>query len=169
MVLGARVSHAHPLGVSAGLVRFAANWLWMPEGGQIFRFVLRKPLSPYRAGSAIALATLLVTIAAGVGVRLLDPKDFDNVWLGLWWSVQTVTTVGYGDIVPHHPGGRFVGAGLMLAGIAFLTVLTAMITAALVETLRRRYQDTSDARFEEKLDEVNGRLERLETLLKQRM
>jgi hypothetical protein len=140
----------------------------MQEPGQIFRFVLRKPLTPYRAGSAIAVTTFLVTVAAGVGMRLLDPSDFDNVWVGLWWAVQTVTTVGYGDVIPHHPGGRIVGAALMLAGIAFLTVLTAMITAALVETLRRRYEEASGAHLELKLDEVTDRLERLETLLKER-
>jgi voltage-gated potassium channel len=140
----------------------------MEEGGRFFRVVLRKPLTPYRAGQAIALSTLVVTVGAGVGMRLVDASEFDNVWLGLWWAVQTVTTVGYGDIVPHHPGGRIIGAALMLVGIAFLTVITAMITAALVETLRRRYEVASDARFEAKLDEVSDRLEQLEALLRQR-
>jgi voltage-gated potassium channel len=139
----------------------------MEEPGRIFRFVFRKPLTPYRAGRAIALATLVVTVAAGVGMRLLDRSDFDNVWLGLWWSVQTVTTVGYGDVVPHTPGGRIVGAAMMLVGIAFLTVITAMITAALVETLRRRYEEASGVHLQSKLDDINDRLERLEALLRQ--
>ena len=168
MVSAARVSDAHPDRVSAGLTGRAANSLAMAESSRIFRFVLRKPLTAYRAGWAIALTTLVVTVAAGLAMRVVDRSEFDNVWIGLWWAVQTVTTVGYGDIVPHNPGGRIVGAGLMLAGIAFLTVLTAMITAALVESLRRRYEETSDAVVESKLDEVTERLERLETLLRER-
>ena len=168
MVSAARVSDAHPDRVSAGLTGRAANSLAMAESSRIFRFVLRKPLTAYRAGWAIALTTLVVTVASGLAMRVVDRSEFDNVWIGLWWAVQTVTTVGYGDIVPHNPGGRIVGAGLMLAGIAFLTVLTAMITAALVESLRRRYEETSDAVVESKLDEVTERLERLETLLRER-
>jgi voltage-gated potassium channel len=140
----------------------------MEEGGQFFRFVLRKPLTPYRAGRAIAFATFLVTVAAGVGIRLLDRAEFDNVWVGLWWAVQTVTTVGYGDVVPHNPNGRIVGAALMLVGIAFLTVITAMITATLVEVLRRRYERASGIHLESRLDDVADRLARLEALLKER-
>ena len=136
-----------------------------PHGRVLRWFLLRKPLTAARAGWAIAFATLAVTIAAGFVIRLLDPDDFDSVWLGLWWAVQTVTTVGYGDVVPHDASGRIVGAVLMLSGIAFLTVITATVTAALIETLRRRYEEPADARMEAKLDEVNARLERLETAL----
>ena len=32
--------------------------------------------------------------------RLVDPHTFDNIWLGMWWAIQTVATVGYGDVVP---------------------------------------------------------------------
>ena len=140
----------------------------MEEGGKFFRFVLRKPLTPYRAGRAIAFATFLVTVAAGVGIRLLDRSEFDNIWVGLWWAVQTVTTVGYGDVVPHDTNGRIIGAALMLVGIAFLTVITAMITATLVEVLRRRYEKESSAHLESKIDDVNERLGRLEALLRER-
>jgi voltage-gated potassium channel len=140
----------------------------MEEGGRFFRFVLRKPLTPFRAGRAIAFATLLVTVAAGIGIRLLDRSEFDNVWVGLWWAVQTVTTVGYGDVVPHDPDGRIIGAALMLVGIAFLTVITAMITATLVEVLRRRYEKASGLHLESKLDDVADRLARVEALLKER-
>jgi len=138
------------------------------EGGRFFSFLLGRPLTPYLAGRAIAVATFLVTVAAGVGMRLVDRSEFDNVWVGLWWAVQTVTTVGYGDVVPHQPGGRVLAAALMVVGIAFLTVITAMITAALVEVLRRRYEKLSGAHLESKLDDVNDRLARLEALLKER-
>jgi voltage-gated potassium channel len=168
MLPGFGVSDAHPDRVSAGLAHEAANSLGVAEGSQLFRFVLRKPLTAYRAGWAIALSTLLVTVAAGVGIRVVDRSEFDNVWIGLWWAVQTVTTVGYGDIVPHNPRGRVIGAALMLAGIAFLTVLTAMITAALVESLRRRYEVAAGEHLDSKLDEVTDRLERLEALLRER-
>jgi len=39
--------------------------------------------------------TLLVTLASGVAMRLIDPEEFPTIGRGLWWAAQTVTTVGY--------------------------------------------------------------------------
>jgi voltage-gated potassium channel len=132
---------------------------------RFFRFVLRKPLTAARAGRAIALATLMVTVICGVVMRFVDGKDFDSIGIALWWAVQTVTTVGYGDKVPTNSAGRAVAAILMLAGIGFLTVVTASVTAALIESARRRAPHTDQARIEAKLDELNARLQKLETAL----
>ena len=49
-------------------------------------------------------------VASGVLIRFVDHHDFPNVWLGMWWALQTVTTVGYGDVVPTQLAGRIVGA-----------------------------------------------------------
>jgi voltage-gated potassium channel len=131
-----------------------------------FRFVTRKPLTPARAGRAIALATTLVTIACGVVMRLVDSTDFDSVWLALWWAVQTVTTVGYGDEVPTNTAGRLVGAVLMLIGIGFLTVVTASITAAFIENARRR-GGAAETNVEAKLNDIDAKLEELAASLNQ--
>jgi voltage-gated potassium channel len=135
-------------------------------GNTYFRYVLRKPLTPARAGWAIALATGGVTIACGLVIRIVDRSDFDSVGLGLWWAVQTVTTVGYGDIVPEHTSGRVLAAVLMLSGIGFLTVVTAVITAALIETVRRRLEDPEHAEVVAKLDDLSARLQAIETMLR---
>ena len=61
--------------------------------------------------------------------------------------------------------GRIVAAVLMLIGIGFLTVVTASITAALIETVRRRLGDPIEERLEAKVDELNARMQRLEAAL----
>jgi voltage-gated potassium channel len=129
---------------------------------RFFRWVTRKPLTPARAGRAIAFASTIMTVLCGVLIRLLDSRDFDNLGVAMWWAVQTVTTVGYGDEVPTHAAGRAIAAILMLVGIGFLTVVTASITAALIETARRRTGDPAERRLVAKLDEINERLQKLE-------
>jgi voltage-gated potassium channel len=164
-VLSRGVKRAHPDGVSrgdGGLPGGTPKVGRMKLESRFFSFVSRKPLTPTRAGRAIALATLLVTIFCAVVMRLVDSKDFDNIGVAFWWAVQTVTTVGYGDEVPTDVAGRAVAALLMLTGIGFLTVVTASITAALIETVRRRTGDPQQARLEAKLDEVIERLQKLE-------
>jgi voltage-gated potassium channel len=121
-----------------------------------------------RAGLLIASVTVIVTIAAGVLIWLLDRDDFPNVWLGLWWAVQTVTTVGYGDVTPADPTGRVIAAVVMLTGIGFLTVVTAAITAVFVESARNRFRDETEKTERDRHGEILERLERIESRLLER-
>jgi voltage-gated potassium channel len=82
----------------------------------------------------------------------------------MWWSVQTVTTVGYGDIVPSGTSGRVVGVVVMLSGIGFLTVITAAVTAALIEAARARFRLGDDS-VSARLDEISARLDAIERRL----
>jgi voltage-gated potassium channel len=135
-------------------------------GNRYFRFVLRRELTPLRAGWAIATAMLFVTVVCGVVIRILDPADFHSVGEGLWWAVQTVTTVGYGDIVPSAVSGRIVATILMLAGIGIISVVTAVITAAFLETVRRRLDDPRHDALLAKLDEMDARLDEIESAVR---
>ncbi len=98
------------------------------------------------AWRAVAIITTAVTIAGGLLVRLTDPDQIHSVWEGFWWAIQTVTTVGYGDVIPNSPLGRVIAAVVMIGGIGFITVTTAAIASAFVEAARRR--NTSDADIE---------------------
>jgi voltage-gated potassium channel len=127
--------------------------------------LVSSPLTARRAGQAIAVVTIVITVVSGVGMWLIDRDEFPNVWLGLWWAVQTVTTVGYGDITPTHVGGRLIAAVVMVSGIGFLTVVTATISATFIEAARRRLQGESEGKVHERLDGIAERLERIERTL----
>jgi voltage-gated potassium channel len=102
--------------------------------------VARLEWTPARAVRAIACVTLLVNLASGTLMWLIDRKEFPTLGRGLWWAAQTVSTVGYGDVVPHATRGRLVAVVVMLSALAFLTVVTAAITATLLESTQRRLQ-----------------------------
>ena len=90
---------------------------------------LREPPSIRIAASVIVMATALVVVGGGILMRVVDHREYANVWVGMWWSLQTVTTVGYGDVTPRHVAGRLIAALVMLEGIAFLAIITAAITS----------------------------------------
>jgi voltage-gated potassium channel len=127
------------------------------------RMVERITQNPMR-GAWRAAATILLsaTIIGGILIRLSDPDEFESVWEGLWWAVQTVTTVGYGDVVPQSVLGRLVGTLVMIVGIAFITVSTAAIASAFVEAGRRQ-RDLADDPERSELRLLRAEIESLRT------
>jgi voltage-gated potassium channel len=132
------------------------------------RLLLRESLSARRAGGIIAGFTVLITVAGGILERVIDHHEFPTIGRGLWFALQTVTTVGYGDVTPKRADGRFIATVLMLSGIGFLAVITASVTASLVESSRRRFVAQSEVDVTRHLEEVNARLARIEAALDQR-
>ena len=98
---------------------------------------LREPPSVRLAAGVIVTATAVVVVVGGVLMRVLDHSEYSSVWLGMWWVLETVTTVGYGDIVPHNLIGKLLTAAVMLWGIAFLAIITAAITSVFVARAQR--------------------------------
>jgi voltage-gated potassium channel len=122
-----------------------------------------RPLTARRALGIIIGATTLITVAGGITIRLLAQKDFSSIGEGMWWAIQTVTTVGYGDVVPHGTGGRIVASVVMVTGIALISLVTASVTAMLVEQARLR-QGAGEP-IETKLDRIDARLQAIEARL----
>lgn len=126
----------------------------------------RKTLTVRRSVEIIATVTISMTIISGVVMHFTDEKTYPNIGDGLWWAIQTVTTVGYGDLVPTSTAGRFIAALVMVVGIGFLTVITAAITSTFVESGRRRLQVTGTDAVSAKLDQIGTRLDAIEATLK---
>jgi voltage-gated potassium channel len=136
-----------------------------PPRPRVVKFLLGKTLTIQRAARIIASVTVSITIIAGVLIHFTDPQNFPNLGDGMWWAVQTVTTVGYGDLVPTSQAGRLIAALVMLVGIGFLTVITAAITSTFIETARRRIEGTSTDAVSAKLDQIGARLDMIEARL----
>jgi voltage-gated potassium channel len=76
----------------------------------------------------------------------------------LWWTITTISTVGYGDRYPVTFEGRLIAASLKVAGIALLGVVTASIAAWFVENLRASGAETAE-QVEGDLDRVQASLD----------
>ncbi len=101
---------------------------------------------------------MVITVAGGVLERLLDHQEYPTIGRGLWFVLQTVTTVGYGDVTPKQASGRFIATVMMLSGIGLLAVITASVTASLVESSRRRFTAQSEASDTRQFTEITDRL-----------
>lgn len=93
----------------------------------------------------LASATLLYIVEGPV-----QPEAFGSIPRALWWAVATLTTVGYGDVVPVTALGRTLAAVTALAGIGFIALPTGILVGAFSDALRR-------ARDERWHDRLHGR------------
>jgi len=139
---------------------------------QMQRF-LRKPVSVRGAASVIVTTTGLIVVASGFLMRVLDHKEYPNIFIGMWWAIQTVTTVGYGDVTPKAVAGRIVAAFVMLEAIALVAIVTAAITSTFVarathlqDVNAAREEKQREAEVERRFDDLAERLDRLETMLR---
>jgi voltage-gated potassium channel len=109
----------------------------------------------------IAGTTGIALVCAAL-IQLLSRDDFPSFSVALWWAVQTVTTVGYGDVVPKQGEARGIAALLMIVGVAFTSILTATVTASLVERRRRERRDDPIIEALEIVKRIEARLDALE-------
>ncbi len=116
----------------------------------VVRIVKVDFLLVYAVGLVLTVATIVTTVEEGSGSPL---GFFPN---SLWWAIATVTTVGYGDMVPSTPIGRVAGVVLMVGGIGLFGAVTANFAAIMV-----RRQRGSDA-FEDLVKEVKALREDLD-------
>ena len=89
---------------------------------------------------SLMLATMILIFSAA-GMYILegenDPEAFGSIPRALWWSVCTLTTVGYGDIYPHSVLGKICGGLTSIAGIGLIAMPTGILAAAFSDAFQR--------------------------------
>jgi voltage-gated potassium channel Kch len=151
----------------------------MPESvvrpGKKMSFVERRIQRIVNARSVtvgLALTFVGLALIGGVIIRFVDEENFPSVGLGIWWALQTVTTVGYGDVVPSTLAGRTIGGLVMVIGIAFISFVTAGVTSTLVQRAAKKESAADRAHLEEisqrivdQLTELGKRLDAMDSKL----
>ncbi len=106
-----------------------------PQRPRLIRFATHVTI--IRAIALIIVVFAIFTLLAALVEWLVEPQTFKTFGDACWWSIQTVSTVGYGDDVPETAGGRIIATLVMLFGMAFVPAVTSIIVAILVERGRR--------------------------------
>lgn len=111
-----------------------------------------------RAIRTIIGVAIVLVLCAGLLERIVEPETFTSLGLAYWWAVMTVTTVGYGDIVPVSPEGRIVATLLMLVGFSLIPTLSSLVVSILIGKRTRAQQEQLDRQGKEHADAL-GRIE----------
>jgi voltage-gated potassium channel len=126
---------------------------------------LANPSSLRYATTAIISVYATMVVAGALVMRLFDSEEFETFGEALWFTLQTATTVGYGDTVPEQAVGRIVATVVMLVSIGFVTVVTAVVTSVFVQNAAAHRVDRRSDAAAATLDRVEASLARLEERL----
>ena len=125
----------------------------------------------------LSLTFVGLAFVGAILMRIADPDNFPSLGLAIWWALQTVTTVGYGDVTPTTDVGRVIGGIEMVTGVSFIAFLTAGVTSAVIQRASAKAQAVERAQDEREAEaildalvetrravtELDARLERIES------
>lgn len=140
------------------IIRFGALLRPLMASGLLARDLRKRAAHWAFVGAAIVI--VVATAIAGIVERGTE-GGIENWGTVIWWALATITTVGYGDVVPVSSMGRILGALLMLIGIGVFGVLTANVAAWFVEQNQEAEQKQRDEVREAEQAEVVEELQKL--------
>jgi len=120
-------------------------------------------------GALLFILTLTLTISASLMYMIegeAQPDGFSSIPAAMWWAIETLTTVGYGDLVPTTVAGKILGGMVTIIGVSAVALFTSVITVSFMDQLRLR-RETLQHEVEARLAEgsmIPGELGSLELL-----
>jgi voltage-gated potassium channel len=108
---------------------------------------------------ALLFVLLLTVVISGSLMYMLEsaaqPDVFSSIPAAMWWAIETLTTVGYGDMVPVTVAGRIVGGVVSIVGIATLALFAGMITVGFLDQLKH-YRERHSRVAAAKINEISA-------------
>lgn len=128
----------------------------------VLSIVFKENLHAFGAALFVLIITMLL---ASSGMYYFEhdaqPSEFSSIFTSMWWAFATLTTVGYGDIIPVTTMGKVFGAVITVVGVGMVALPTAIMASAFSEQLRiraSRYEHMADKAYEDGVlteDEIN--------------
>lgn len=129
----------------------------------------RRRLGVVQALWLVAAATTVAVVLAGLLVTYTDPEVFPHLGVALWWATTTITTVGYGDVIPISGAGRVIAAALMFGGVGAVAFVTAIAASSIVvEEVEEEEREIEayEHQLVQRLDVLAARLDDIERALR---
>ena len=106
---------------------------------------------------ALVILSLMFVYLAACGIHFFErnaqPEAFGSILDSMWWSVVTLTTIGYGDVYPTTPGGRLFTALVALVGVGLIAIPSGLLASALTEArVEREKSEESEKKDDEQED-----------------
>ena len=120
--------------------------VFFPSGAAAFRlFRVARIFRLFRINAYYDSLNVITEVIVGKKQQLLSsvfiilvlPEVFKNAFSGVWWSVSTLLTIGYGDIYPITPAGKAMGIFITFLGVGMVAIPTGIISAGFVEQYTR--------------------------------
>jgi len=124
---------------------------------QIDRFQA-DPASLRNATILTVTVTVVVVLIGSIVIWLFGGHDYPDLGTAIWFTLQTITTVGYGDVTPDTGFGRVVAGVVMVVAIGFTTIITALITSTFVDAAQRRRRAAEDAVDRARNESIDARM-----------
>jgi hypothetical protein len=102
----------------------------------------------------LAATFLVLSLVGAIAIRMADGHNFPSLGLAVWWALQTVTTVGYGDVVPTTVAGRVVGGIEMVLGVSFVAFLTAGVTSTVIQRGQAQAQGAGASKQQQDVETI---------------
>ena len=148
-----------------------------PERPSLIERSVRRIANARSLVLGLSLTFFGLAFVGAIVMRIADPDNFPSLGLATWWALQTVTTVGYGDVVPTTRLGLVIGSIEMVIGISFIAFLTAGVTSTVIQRASAKAQAVERAHDERDaktildalvetrgaITELDARLDRIES------
>lgn len=98
------------------------------------------------------IVTGILIYLSAIGIYYFEneaqPEKFSSVFSSLWWSISTLTTVGYGDVYPITVGGKIFTFFILIIGLGIITVPAGLVSSALTKTVQLKNEERTNNEIE---------------------
>jgi voltage-gated potassium channel len=119
-----------------------------PERSSLIQRQVRRVANARSVVLGLSVTFVGLAFVGAIAMRIADPDNFPSLGLAIWWALQTITTVGYGDVVPTTGVGRVIGSIEMVIGVSFIAFLTAGVTSTVIQRASVKAQAAQSAHLE---------------------
>jgi voltage-gated potassium channel len=124
------------------------------KGPSLIERRIRKVADARSITFGLAVTFVALAFVGAIVIEIVDRHDFSSFGSAVWWALQTVTTVGYGDVVPTTVVGRVVGGVEMVLGVSFIAFLTAGVTSTVIHRAQQGTQEADRAYLERETERI---------------